>query len=136
MWNTCIRTLWPLGYPLTSSSLCKTLLSQTRLFCPTSPGRAHQTLHCYDPQVITANHLHEGLVHAPLPMEYLSFSVRGKLSQMVVKGTKNFPKARCLNSTTPFPTPCTFRITPSYQFAKYLQQFNKLQAEWSVCKKN
>ncbi|GFX95283.1 hypothetical protein TNCV_848731 [Trichonephila clavipes] len=39
--------------------------------------------------------IHERLVHAPLPkpVEYLSFCVRGKLSQMVVKETKKFPRA-------------------------------------------
>ncbi|GFW24882.1 hypothetical protein TNCV_3846161 [Trichonephila clavipes] len=98
-----------------------------------------------DPQVITVNqagltstiHEHERLVHAPLPVEYRTFCLRGKLSLMVVKGTeqqKHFSEPclwrRCLNSTTmePFPPPCmrTFRIAPSYQFAKYLQQLNKL----------
>ncbi|GFS58312.1 hypothetical protein TNCV_2474891 [Trichonephila clavipes] len=44
------------------------------------------------------NLIHERLVHAPLPkpVEYLSFYVRDKLSQMglmVVKGTENFPRA-------------------------------------------
>ncbi|GFW26057.1 hypothetical protein TNCV_3317281 [Trichonephila clavipes] len=99
------------------------------------------------PQVITVNqagltstiHEHERLVHAPLPMQYLPFCVRGKLSLMVVKGSEQQkiflePWRRCLNSTTPFPTPGmrAFRIAPSYQFAKYLKQFNKLQAEWTV----
>ncbi|GFX69165.1 uncharacterized protein TNCV_3563411 [Trichonephila clavipes] len=52
-----------------------------------------------DPQVITVNQagltskIHERLVHAPLPVEYLPFCVRGKLSLMVVKGTKHFPRA-------------------------------------------
>ncbi|GFW68325.1 hypothetical protein TNCV_2263151 [Trichonephila clavipes] len=55
--------------------------------------------------------------------------------------TKHFPRTgpwrRCLNSMSftmePFPTPCTrtFRFAPSYQCVKYLQEFNKLQAEWS-----
>ncbi|GFW38798.1 hypothetical protein TNCV_3881651 [Trichonephila clavipes] len=109
------------------------------------------------------NHEHERLrlVHAPLPksvpVEYLPFCVRGKLSQMgrgglmVVKGTEQqnfflelgvvamsletlpefnaiydgtFP--HCLHEDVSY---CT--MVKSYQFAKYLQQFNKLQAEWS-----
>ncbi|GFX70574.1 hypothetical protein TNCV_875481 [Trichonephila clavipes] len=94
---------------------------------PTSTGRASalQILQCHDSQVmgITLNHAgltsrphelrsdsyeHEllFLVHSPLhksiPMEYLSFCVRGKLSQMgrgglmVVKGNREtniFPRA-------------------------------------------
>ncbi|GFW76109.1 uncharacterized protein TNCV_2057561 [Trichonephila clavipes] len=109
------------------------------------------------------------LVHHPLPksvpVEYLSFCVRGKFSQlargnrglMVVKGLEqqknfqelglyamaleNLPKFKDICDGT-FPDPehegvheeedisyCT--MLKSYQFAKYLQQFNKLHAEWS-----
>ncbi|GFU77786.1 hypothetical protein TNCV_1137941 [Trichonephila clavipes] len=70
---------------------------------------------------------------------------------MVVKGTeqqKNFPELGAMSLKTPpefnddltFPNSlheevhedvsyCT--MVKSYQFAKYLHQFNKLQAEWS-----
>ncbi|GFW95385.1 hypothetical protein TNCV_2971071 [Trichonephila clavipes] len=109
------------------------------------------------------HHEHERLrlVHAPLPksvpVEYLPFCVRGKLSQMgrggllVVKGTEQqkiflelgmvamsletLPEFNAIYDGT-FPiflhedvSYCT--MVKSYQFAKYLQQFNKLQAEWS-----
>ncbi|GFW07716.1 hypothetical protein TNCV_3918491 [Trichonephila clavipes] len=108
------------------------------------------------------SHEHERLrlVHSPLPVEYLSFCVRGKLSQMgrgglmVVKGTEEIkiflelgvfamsletlPEFNDIYDGT-FPnlheevhedvSYCT--MVKSYQFAKYLQQFNKLQAEWS-----
>ncbi|GFY06427.1 hypothetical protein TNCV_3652141 [Trichonephila clavipes] len=185
MWNARIRTLWPMGCPLTSSSIYKASCPSFShkapcnpfiLLMPTSPGKpvpielsiATIPSDGSDPQVITGNHAgltstpreHECLclVHAPLPKprEYLPFCVRGKLSQMgrgflmVVKGTEQqkfsqnwlpCPWRRSLNSMPftmePFPTLCTrkctrtFRIAPSYQFAKYLQQFNKLQAEWS-----
>ncbi|GFT15631.1 hypothetical protein TNCV_4985601 [Trichonephila clavipes] len=63
------------------------------------PGQAHRTLHCQrspsDHGESRRAHLHEHerLVHAPLPVEYLPFCVRGKLSLMVVKGTKKFPRA-------------------------------------------
>ncbi|GFT24469.1 hypothetical protein TNCV_3252861 [Trichonephila clavipes] len=67
------------------------------------PGQAHRILHCHDSQRSPSDHgespprnaIHERLVHAPLPkpVEYLPFCVRGKLRQMVVKGTKNFPRA-------------------------------------------
>ncbi|GFX29944.1 hypothetical protein TNCV_3964151 [Trichonephila clavipes] len=113
------------------------------------------------------SHKHERLrlVHAPLPksvpVKYLSFCVRDKLSQMgqgglmVVKGTEQqkiflelgvfaisletLPEFNDIYDGT-FPNSlheevhedvsyCT--MVKSYQFAKYLQQFNKLQAEWS-----
>ncbi|GFT78959.1 hypothetical protein TNCV_3093431 [Trichonephila clavipes] len=105
-----------------------------------------------------AIHEHERLrlVHAslPNPVEYLPFCVRGKLSQMglmVVKGTeqpKNLlePGAMSLETLPEFNDDGTFpnslheevhedvsycTMIKSYQFVKYLQQFNKLQAEWS-----
>ncbi|GFV06473.1 hypothetical protein TNCV_2947961 [Trichonephila clavipes] len=95
------------------------------------------------------------------PVEYLPFCVRGKLSQMgrgglmVVKGTEQqkiflelgvvamsletLPEFNAIYGGT-FPHSlheevhedvlyCT--MVKSYQFAKYLQQFNKLQEEWS-----
>ncbi|GFX09125.1 hypothetical protein TNCV_4167041 [Trichonephila clavipes] len=115
----------------------------------------------------SSSHEHERLrlVHAPLPksvpVEYLSFYVRGKLSQMgrgdliVVKGTElqkvflelgvfamsleTLPEFKHIYDGT-FPNSlheevhedisyCT--MVKTYQFAKYLQQFNKLQVEWS-----
>ncbi|GFX92687.1 hypothetical protein TNCV_2012731 [Trichonephila clavipes] len=106
-------------------------------------------------------HEHLRLVHAPLPksvpVEYQSFCLRGKLSQMgrgglmVVKGTEQqevflelgllaisletLPEFNDIYDGT-FPNSlheevhedvsyCT--MVKSYQFAKYLQQFNKLQ---------
>ncbi|GFT44900.1 hypothetical protein TNCV_463141 [Trichonephila clavipes] len=108
------------------------------------------------------------LVHHPLPksvpVEYLPFCVRGKITQlvpgnrglMVVKGGEqqkflrartvchgpgDLPKFKDICDGT-FPNPvhegvleeediscCT--MLKSYEFAKYLQQFNKLHAEWS-----
>ncbi|GFS86590.1 hypothetical protein TNCV_903441 [Trichonephila clavipes] len=110
-------------------------------------------------------HEHLRLVHSQLPksvsVEYLSFCVRVKLSQMdrggcmVVKGTEQqifflllgmfamsletLPEFNNIYDRT-FPNSlheevhddvsyCT--MVKSYQFAKYLQQFNKIQAEWS-----
>ncbi|GFS51595.1 hypothetical protein TNCV_550051 [Trichonephila clavipes] len=120
------------------------------------------------PRELRSNsHEHERLrlVHALLPksvpVEYLSFCVRGKLSQMgrrglmVVKGTeqqKIFLElgvfAMSLETLPEFngiydgTFPNSFHeevhedvsyciIVKSYQFAKHLQQFNKLQDEWS-----
>ncbi|GFV69148.1 hypothetical protein TNCV_3101361 [Trichonephila clavipes] len=64
------------------------------------PGQAHRTLHSQRSpsdhgESPPRNAIHKRLVHAPSPkpVEYLSFCVRGKLSQMGVKGTKNFPRA-------------------------------------------
>ncbi|GFU15849.1 hypothetical protein TNCV_2367941 [Trichonephila clavipes] len=111
------------------------------------------------PRIVIHEHERLRLVHAPLPkpVEYLSFCVRGKLSQMgrgglmVVKGIeqqKVFLElgAMSLETLPEFNDDGTFpnslhekvhedvsycSIVKSYQFAKYLQQFNKLQAEWS-----
>ncbi|GFY11869.1 hypothetical protein TNCV_4973691 [Trichonephila clavipes] len=109
------------------------------------------------------------LVHHPfpksVPVEYLPFCVRGKLSQLaqgnwglvVVKGEEQqkifqelglfamaletLPKFKDICDGT-FPNPVhegaheeedilCCPMVKSYQFAKYLQQFNKLHAEWS-----
>ncbi|GFU60958.1 hypothetical protein TNCV_3372751 [Trichonephila clavipes] len=50
MWNSRIRTLWPMGCPLTSSSLCKGKPVPIELFIATIPGDGS------DPQVIPVNH--------------------------------------------------------------------------------
>ncbi|GFV05624.1 hypothetical protein TNCV_228351 [Trichonephila clavipes] len=115
------------------------------------PGQAsvHQTLHFQRSPINHGespprNAINERLVHAPLPkpMEYLPVCVRGKLSQKVVKGTENVPRSMSLETLPEFNDDGTFpnslhedilycTMVKSYQFAKYLQQFNKLQTEWS-----
>ncbi|GFX47948.1 hypothetical protein TNCV_4793271 [Trichonephila clavipes] len=105
MWNARIRTLWPMGCPLTSSSIWKASDPSFSDKAPCNPfillmltslgqASAHRTLHCHDSQRSPSDHgespprnaihEHELLVHVPLPkpVEYLSFCVRGKLSQM------------------------------------------------------
>ncbi|GFV78734.1 hypothetical protein TNCV_3168351 [Trichonephila clavipes] len=97
------------------------------------------------------------LVHHPLPVTKFSQLARGNRGLMVVKGgehqkffqelglyamaLENLPKFKDICDGT-FPDPvhegvqeeediscCT--MLKSYQFAKYLQQFNNLHAEWS-----
>ncbi|GFS69513.1 hypothetical protein TNCV_3893831 [Trichonephila clavipes] len=70
----------------------------TRLFCSRHQGKpiklSIDTIP-NEPQVITVNHLHDPRTSGsrPKPVGYLSFCVRSRLSQMMVKGTKKIPRA-------------------------------------------